>query len=102
MPITLRIGIAAGKPVSDRGDLFGAAVQLAARLCSSASPGGIVVSVAVRELCAGERVRFKDLGRLDLKGFSAATSGLRGDLAVTASNLHHKSASADDDESVDA
>jgi class 3 adenylate cyclase len=70
VPITLRIGIAAGKPVTDRGDLFAAAVQLAARLCSSASAGEIVVSVSVRELCAGTPVHFKDLGVLDLKGFS--------------------------------
>ena len=73
MPIDLRIGIAAGEPVTEREDLFGAAVQLAARLCSAAPPAGIVVSVAVRELCIGKPFRFQDVGLLDLKGFPAPT-----------------------------
>lgn len=68
--IDVRIGIAAGEPVTEGEDLFGAAVQLAARLCSAAPPGGIVVSVAVRELCIGKPFRFQDVGPLDLKGFA--------------------------------
>ena len=70
VPIDVRIGIAAGEPITDREDLFGAAVQLAARLCSAASPGAIVVSLAVRELCIGKSFPFRDLGSLDLKGFA--------------------------------
>ena len=66
----VRIGISAGEPVSDNNDLFGAAVQLAARLCSSSEPGGILVSVAVRELCIGKPFRFDDRGHMELKGFS--------------------------------
>jgi len=73
VPIDLRIGIAAGEPVTEREDLFGAAVQLAARLCSAAPPAGIVVSVAVRELCIGKPFRFQDMGPLELKGFPAQT-----------------------------
>lgn len=65
----LRIGISAGEPVADNDDLFGAAVQLAARLCSSCAPGSITVSVAVRELCIGKPHRFSDGGSLELKGF---------------------------------
>ena len=72
-PISLRVGIAAGEPVTDRGDLFGAAVQLAARLCASASAEGIVVSAPVRESCADKSFRFRDLGTLDLKGFPEPT-----------------------------
>ena len=71
VPFDLRIGIAAGEPLTDRGDLFGAAVQLAARLCSAALPGGIVVSDAVRECCSS--FRFRDLGGLELKGFPERT-----------------------------
>ena len=67
--LDLRIGIAAGEPITDNEDLFGAAVQLAARLCSAAAPGSIAVSVAVRELCIGKPFRFHDLGLLELKGF---------------------------------
>jgi class 3 adenylate cyclase len=68
-PLEVSIGISAGEPVTDSDDdLFGAAVQLAARLCSAASPGEIHVSVAVRELCMGKPIRFEDLGTAVLKG----------------------------------
>jgi len=68
-PIHLRVGIGVGEPVTERGDLFGAAVQLSARLCGVASPGGIAVSTAVRDLCVGKRFSFDAKGSLDLKGF---------------------------------
>lgn len=69
-PIQVRIGISAGEPVTEKGDLFGTAVQLAARLCASADPGGVLVSNAVRELCAGKQLQF-DAGReLELRGFA--------------------------------
>jgi class 3 adenylate cyclase len=71
--LDVRIGISAGEPVSDHDDLFGAAVQLAARLCSASNPRGITVSVAVRELCVGKRFTFESRGALTLKGFSEPT-----------------------------
>ncbi|MDQ1477549.1 MAG: hypothetical protein QOE62_2778, partial [Actinomycetota bacterium] len=62
-PLHLSIGISAGEPVTDdHDDLFGAAVQLAARLCAAASEGDIAVSVGVRELCVGKTFRFDDRG----------------------------------------
>ncbi len=74
IPIDISIGISAGEPVTDDSDdLFGAAVQLAARLCDAAKAGEIAVSVAVRELCAGKQFRFDDLGLLSLKGLPDAT-----------------------------
>jgi class 3 adenylate cyclase len=36
----------------DDGDLFRAAVELAARRCASGDAGGILVSSAVREVCS--------------------------------------------------
>jgi class 3 adenylate cyclase len=69
-PVHLRVGISVGEPVTERGDLFGAAVQLSARLCGAASPGGIAVSTAVRDLCLGKRFDFDAKGPLDLKGFA--------------------------------
>ncbi len=69
--IGLRIGISIGEPVTESGDLFGTAVQLSARLCEVASPGGIAVSNAVREVCAGKSFRFDSRGELGLKGFPA-------------------------------
>jgi class 3 adenylate cyclase len=70
LPIHLRVGISVGEPVTERGDLFGAAVQLSARLCAAASPGGIAVSTAVRELCVGKSFGFDSKGELELKGFA--------------------------------
>jgi class 3 adenylate cyclase len=67
--IHLRIGISAGEPITYGNDLFGATVQLAARLCAHCPPGRITVSIAVRELCAGKRLEFGDGGALSLKGF---------------------------------
>jgi class 3 adenylate cyclase len=55
--------------VADHHDLFGAAVQLAARLCDVAAPGGVTVSTAVRELCIGKRLEFDCAGPIALKGF---------------------------------
>jgi len=69
-PIHLRVGISVGEPVTERDDLFGAAVQLSARLCGAAPPGGIAVSSAVRDLCIGKRLEFDSRGPVDLKGFA--------------------------------
>ena len=67
-PIDLSIGISAGEPVTgDNDDLFGAAVQIAARLCDAASPGEIAASIAVKELCVGKSIKFEDRGRIALK-----------------------------------
>jgi class 3 adenylate cyclase len=74
VPFQLSIGISAGEPVTDdHDDLFGAAVQLAARLCAAAEPGDIAVSVGVRELCVGKTFRFDDRGHLSLKGLPEPT-----------------------------
>jgi hypothetical protein len=69
-PIKVRIGAAAGEPVEHQHDLFGATVQLAARLCSHAQPEQILVSNVVAELCLGKSLPFKDLGEVFLKGFN--------------------------------
>jgi class 3 adenylate cyclase len=74
IPFDVSIGISAGEPVTDgNDDLFGAAVQLAARLCSAASPGDIAVSVAVRELCVGKSFQFEDHAEIMLKGLPEPT-----------------------------
>jgi class 3 adenylate cyclase len=78
VPLHVSIGISAGEPVTDDNlDLFGAAVQLAARLCAAAEPGEVVVSVAVRELCVGKSFLFEKRGELSLKGISEPTPAFR-------------------------
>jgi class 3 adenylate cyclase len=68
-PVRVRIGLAAGEPVTEADDLFGAAVQLAARLCSKAEPGTILASGAVRDLAMGKGFAFRKRRPLRLKGF---------------------------------
>src|SRR6202034_3469851 len=58
--LRVRIGVAAGEPVTEQDDLFGATVQQAARLCACAQPACIVVSSGVRDLCRGKGIRFSD------------------------------------------
>src|SRR5438552_2455265 len=68
-PLKVRVGAAAGEPVEQHNDLFGCTVQLAARLCSHASPEQILVSNALAELCLGKGFSFQDVGEVALKGF---------------------------------
>jgi class 3 adenylate cyclase len=73
-PIRVRVGLAAGEPVTERNDLFGAAVQQAARLCQIAQPGSILVSSGVHDLARGKSFRFGPPRRRRLKGFDAPIS----------------------------
>jgi class 3 adenylate cyclase len=75
--LSVRIGIHAGEPVEDRNDLFGATVQLAARLCSEAEAGGIVVSGLIRELSDFNTTQFVALGERRLKGFAEPVAVFR-------------------------
>jgi Protein of unknown function (DUF4242)/Adenylate and Guanylate cyclase catalytic domain len=68
-PVRIRIGIAAGEPIPEGGDLFGTSVNLAARLCAHAEPGAILVPRVVRDLAAGKGFVFERSGQLTLKGF---------------------------------
>jgi class 3 adenylate cyclase len=69
--IHVRIGLTAGEPVEEDNDLFGATVQMAARLCSHAQNDGILVSGVVQELCVGKQLAFVNPGERTLKGFDA-------------------------------
>jgi class 3 adenylate cyclase len=73
-PFDVRIGVSAGEPVTERDDLFGAAVQLAARACDLAAAGSIFVSTAVRELCRGKPFSFEHRGPFEVKGFDEEIS----------------------------
>ncbi len=68
-PIRVRVGLNAGEPIAEDKDLFGTAVQLAARICAQAEPDQILVPIVVRELAAGKRFLFSDLGETVLRGF---------------------------------
>jgi class 3 adenylate cyclase len=68
--VRVSIGLSAGEPVADNDDLFGAAVQLAARACGEAEPGQILASSVVRDLCIGKTFEFRHVGEVPLKGFA--------------------------------
>ena len=55
--------------MAEEEDLFGTAVQLAARICDRAKPGEILASNVVRELAAGKDFLFSDRGDVALRGF---------------------------------
>jgi class 3 adenylate cyclase len=67
--IRVRIGLNAGEPIAEDDDLFGTAVQLAARICAKAEPGQILAPIVVRELAAGKQFLFADRGEVALRGF---------------------------------
>lgn len=68
--LDIRLGMAAGEPVDQGNDIFGAAVTTANRICSLAGPEQIYASEVVRDIGVGEGFRFTD-GQLEvLKGFS--------------------------------
>jgi hypothetical protein len=58
-----RIGIHLGDVLERNGDVFGTAVNIAARLEDIAEPGGIVVSSAIRDAYKGRAVDVKQVGR---------------------------------------
>jgi class 3 adenylate cyclase len=70
LPLRIRVGIASGEPIEHANDLFGATVQLAARLCTHAEPEQILISNAVAELCIGKMLPITAVGQLKLKGFN--------------------------------
>jgi class 3 adenylate cyclase len=65
----VRIGLSAGEPVAEDQDLFGAAVQLAARICAHSESDEILAAQVVRDLCLGKRLPFADRGQVTPRGF---------------------------------
>jgi class 3 adenylate cyclase len=68
-PVHIRVGLNAGEPIEEEGDIFGETVILAARVAAQAEGGEILASLAVRELCAGKGFLFADRGEQTLRGF---------------------------------
>lgn len=67
--IKVRIGINSGEPIEEDADLFGSAVNLAARVAAQARGGEIVVTDVVRQLVAGKGFTFANRGPAKLRGF---------------------------------
>ena len=71
--LVVRVGLNAGEPIEEAGDLHGSAVNLATRVCDEARGNEVLMSAAVRDLASGKGFRFSDRGRATLKGFSEPT-----------------------------
>ena len=67
--LAVKIGITVGEPVEDSDDLFGASVNLAARICAHAAGGQTLAAGTVRDLAIGKGIVFTDQGAIGLKGF---------------------------------
>jgi class 3 adenylate cyclase len=70
----VRVGLGAGEPVEEYGDLFGKAVQMAARVCDHAEPGTILAADVVRDACPDHNEWFVDAGEFTPKGFTEPVS----------------------------
>jgi class 3 adenylate cyclase/pimeloyl-ACP methyl ester carboxylesterase len=71
-PLQVRVGLNAGEPVADAGDLFGSTVILAARIAALADAGEILMPEALRHLLSGKTYEYADRGGVVLKGFEDA------------------------------
>jgi class 3 adenylate cyclase len=68
--LRIRIGINTGEVVEEGGDIFGAAVNVAARVAGKAKGGEVLVSEIVRQLVGPiAEMKFEFRGRYKLKGF---------------------------------
>jgi class 3 adenylate cyclase len=71
-PLSIRVGLNAGEPIEEDGDLFGATVIMASRVCGYAGAGEIYIPEPVRHLLAGKSYVYADRGETVLKGFEDA------------------------------
>ena len=71
-PLHVRVGLNAGEPIEEDGDLFGATVILASRIAAKAGAGEILIPEPVRHLLSGKTFVFSDRGDHEMKGFDDA------------------------------
>ena len=70
--LQVRVGLNAGEPIEEDGDLFGATVILASRIAAKAGAGEILVPDTVRGLLSGKNFLFSERGEFVPKGFEDA------------------------------
>jgi len=69
MGLSLHLGMHAGDVIREDDNIFGGAVNIAARIASESSPGELLVSQTVRDLARSSAgVSFEDRGDRNLKG----------------------------------
>jgi class 3 adenylate cyclase len=71
--LSLHLGLHAGDVIREQGNVYGGAVNIAARVAGLAAPGEVLVSATVRDLArTSAGVRFEDCGEQRLKGVEDA------------------------------
>jgi len=73
-PVQIRVGMAAGEPIQEDGDIHGAVVAQASRVADLGTAGEIMVADSVRQLALGKGYSFEQLGEVSLKGFDQLTT----------------------------
>jgi class 3 adenylate cyclase/pimeloyl-ACP methyl ester carboxylesterase len=71
-PLHVRVGLNAGEPIEEDGDLFGSTVILASRIAAQAGAGEILIPEPLRHLLSGKSYVYSDRGETALKGFEDA------------------------------
>jgi len=71
-PLHVRVGLNAGEPIEEDGDLFGSTVILASRIAAKADADEILIPEPVRHLLSGKSYVYADRGETVLKGFENA------------------------------
>ena len=71
-PLHVRVGLNAGEPIEEDGDLFGSTVILASRIAAQAGAGAILIPEPLRHLLSGKSYVYADRGETMLKGFEDA------------------------------
>jgi class 3 adenylate cyclase len=71
-PLHVRVGLNAGEPIEEDGDLFGSTVILASRIAARAGAGEILIPEPLRHLLTGKSYVYADRGETLLKGFEDA------------------------------
>ena len=67
--VQLKVGVSEGEAVFDKGDWYGAAVNLAARLCAAARPNQVLAMSAIIRDSMSDRSAWDALPPMSLKGF---------------------------------
>jgi adenylate cyclase len=70
--LDVRIGLNAGEPIEEDGDLFGSTVIMASRVAAQAGAGEILIPEPLRHLLSGKSYVYGDRGEVLLKGFEDA------------------------------
>ena len=71
-PLHVRVGLNAGEPIEEDGDLFGSTVIMASRIAGNADAGDILIPEPLRHLLTGKSYVYADRGETMLKGFEDA------------------------------